>query len=166
MGKYDFVVWVVLLALVAVFTLVRKVIEKASSGERGKKIDLGKAVQAQLSKYMKAIEGTSSMFPSTPAKTTEESTAPVAPPVAPTATAPTRRAPPPLPAERARAKPKKILRRPLITTKRRPLSERTSAPDLHHPTVRRLSGKDVRRAIVLAEVLGPPVSERKEYRLF
>ncbi|MHC4471471.1 MAG: hypothetical protein ACYS99_10950 [Planctomycetota bacterium] len=167
MGDFlEFAITVLLLALVAVATLVRKAIEKASAGEKGKKIDLGKAVQTQLSKYMKAFQGTAALPGQPPARTP----APEAP-AEPPARVEERRAPlismpPPMPVEKPRRRRPKAHDTRRLAARGRPLAERTKAEFVARAELFRVSRNDVRRAIILAELLGPPMAARENYRLF
>lgn len=167
MGDFlEFAITVLLLALVAVATLVRKAIEKASAGEKGKKIDLGKAVQTQLSKYMRAFQGTATL-PGQPPARTPTPEAPAEPP-APVEErlAPLISAPPPMPVGKPRRRRPKADETRRLVAKGRPLAERTKAVVGARSELLRVSKNDVRRAIILAELLGPPMAAREDYRLF
>ena len=167
----DFAIYVLILAVVAIVSLVRKAFEKASSGQKGKKIDLGKSVHAQLKRYMEAMDPSRREAP--PASPAE---APVSrPPAVPAAT----RLPPPAPqaaapaAESERPGPATSISRRRLPHLRKPKWELDLETKEKRRRARRpaeikaaLTGKELRHAVLLAEILGPPVSERQDYRLF
>jgi hypothetical protein len=159
----QFVVMVLILGVVAVFTWVRKTIEKMrEGGEGGKPVDVAKSVRAQLQKYMQAAGHLDPMSKRPTGVVVTEEGVPAetkAPPVQPAAQV-FRPAP-------EKPKPVIVEAHPERLTKRRALKNRTAAATIAVETRRHYLGRqDVRRAIVMAELLGPPVANRKDYRLF
>ncbi len=161
----EFVVYVILLALVGLFTLVRKLVEKATAGEEGRKIDIARAVHERIRKYMgeeaagPGLPTLGSIFGQTPA-----------PPSTPTAPA----SAPPAPARGEKSVPRLVPAReptvPMVVAPRRALADTTAAAIVSLP-VRvgpriRLRRDNLREAVVLAELMGPPVAMRPTYRLF
>jgi hypothetical protein len=151
----NFLLYVVILAIVAISTLVKKVFEKAASKDEGKKVDLREAVREQLRRYMGEGQEQGGPFPVRPFGRPVEPPRPSPPaPPRPAGAAPGRAAvapppPPPLPAKT-------------------PVEEPAMRPELalpkSHPRMGTgpfFSGAELRRAILFAEILGPPVSERR-----
>jgi len=167
----DFAIYVLILAVVAIVSLVRKAIEKASSGEKGRKIDLGKSVHSQLKRYMDAMDPSRREAPPAP---------PAEPPVSrPPAVPAATRLPPPAPEARRPAPLSDRPRPPVASSAARlghlekPKWQRDLEAKARRRRARRpaeikaaLTGKELRHAVLLAELLGPPVSERQDYRLF
>lgn len=138
----QFIAMVVVLALVGVSTWIRKTIEKMQQREGGKPIDVGRAVRQQLDKYMRA----SGELPA------ERPAPPVAQP----------------PAEPVRARPV-AEPRPAVVVAKEPRRRRAAPAKKRAVRTRRslhLGARDVKRAVVTAELLGPPLALRKDYRLF
>jgi len=146
---FQFVAMVLILTVVAVFSWVRKTIEKIQRQQKaqgGQPVDVGKAVREQLQKYMRAA----GQLP------------PEAPPAAP--------APPPTVPEPPRREP--LVRReptPAVIAKapgykfRRVMPREEVVVAVRHS---RFTPRDVKKAIVQAEILGPPMAMRRDYRLF
>jgi hypothetical protein len=145
---FQFVAMVIIFTIVAVFSWVRKTMEKLQRQQKGsgKPVDVGKAVREQLTKYMRAA----GQLP------------PEAPPAAP---APAPAAPPPV--SRAQQPVVREAPKPAVVKKRRParrLKATKRAIAKSRPS--RFTPRDVKRAVVQAELLGPPLALRKDYRLF
>lgn len=165
------IIWLAIILLAGFFTWVKKIIEKKMSegreGEPGKKVDVGSAVRAQIEKYMRAAEGSRigrqvGAIPEAEAPPPR----PAAPPVA-------RPAPRPVPAAEAVREIEKKIVRPAPAAPGYASAFKTTTPaalSLRARTRRRaqlrLTKKNVKAAIVLAEVMGPPVGMRSDYRLF
>ena len=151
LGVEDFIQFVatlVVLVLVAVSTWIRKTIEKARQEEgKGKPVDVGKAVRQQLDKYMRAAGQLPPKAP--PAPQPEAKPVPTAAPVAREPLAP---AVAPRPAVVVRKKRRRIAPAPTV------------GKTVHRPS--KFTPQDVKRAVVQAELLGPPLALRKDYRLF
>jgi hypothetical protein len=152
---FQFVAMVLILTVIAIFSWVRKTIEKVQREQKGKgqSVDVGQAVRQQLQKYMRAA----GQLP------------PEAPPAAPAAPAPP--APPPA-ARKPDAHLSKSLEReqtvPAVVLRRRaPSARRLKSSKQVTLMVRqsKFTPRDVKRAIVQAEILGPPMALRKDYRL-
>jgi hypothetical protein len=172
-GDEAYILYVIILALVGIATLVRKAIEKATSGQKGKRIKLAEVVQRELRKYMEGPQ------PQPPTSAGEEKAAeaaapaasePAARPHAASARSTLRPAAEPAarpPLRRAREEGKV----PALVAERRPLEFSAAAAGAKYATfsARLLVGRDrtsLRKGIVMAEILGPPVSERRDHRLF
>ena len=171
------VLYLVIIAIVGVVTLIRKVMENRGSGEDGKRVSLAEAVQEQMNRYLKG---------GPPGRLggrgwggeDEERTdrpPPQAPPVLLTREAPPQTPPPRSPPEPAgRRTPAPVPRRvkPGIDAMRT-LVQQSAAPEVvvrsgsrYGRNRGKVTRKDLRKAVLLAEILGPPVAERREYRLF
>jgi hypothetical protein len=145
----NFFVYILILAAIAVITFIKKLIERASSsGPQGKKIDIGEAVQRELDRYMGKSERTPPPPPAQPApKPTPPR--PKAPPMRPPVV---RRAAPKEPTAPARPARKKLIAGKAVMGR----AARRS----------RFNRATMRRAVVMAELLGRPMAERDDYRLF
>jgi hypothetical protein len=146
---FQFVAMVIILTIVAIFSWVRKTIERVQRQQKGsgQAVDVGKAVREQLTKYMRAA---GQLPPETPPA------APAPPPQAPAPEGRELR-----PAVREAAKPAVVVKRKgsarRLAVQRIPMA--VSRPS-------RFTPRDVKRAVVQAELLGPPIALRKDYRLF
>jgi hypothetical protein len=154
----QFLLYVVILAIVAISTIVKKVFERAATKDGEKKVDLREAVREQLRRYMGEGQAPPGPFPGRPVAPPPESARPP-PPARPVAAAPSVAAakgqPPPLPQGQ--------ISTALAEEDRPPIS---LPPVNVTSTVGLLFSRgELRRAILLAEVLGPPVSERSKDRL-
>ena len=156
-----YIFYVIILAIVAIATLIRKAVEKATSGEKGKRINLAQVVQRELRKYMGAPEKPVSGPPAPPP---EQAARPQ----------PTRPLVPALVVAPPEARPRVSresdpVRR--LVDGRVSLDATSAAPsatDRAHaskfaPTLDRAA---LKKAVVMAEVLGPPTALREDYRLF
>jgi outer membrane biosynthesis protein TonB len=164
--------YVIILAIAGLFALVRKAIEKASSGEKGKDMDLADEVQKQIRRYMRDGEGgaPTTTAPTPPPVDTQERPTPPRPlPAERPRPAPAKPKPPP---PRPRPEPQRTRKRPepALLTGLRP--KRVARPALvavlptHGGGRIRLTPGKVREAVVTAELLGPPLALRDDYRLF
>ena len=157
-----FILYSVILAIIGLATLVRKAIEKASTGKKGKRIHLAAAVQKQLKKYMDPMERRAVRPPPEPVERADERES----------EAPRLRAPPTEPPPAALpSRPKMRGARGgegLGPGLREAMELECAQPPLARPVLkgRIVDRATLREAILLAELLGPPVSERKDYRLF
>ena len=175
--------YLAVIAIVGIVTLIRKVMERASSGADGKKISLAEAVQEQMNRYLKG--GPPGRFGGRGFGGEDVKQGAPVPPVRPAMPpmlekpAPARRKPPqpprpPLQSARApaarRLTPLKV--KPGIDKSRSLISQSTGPAQVTRSGSQRGQGtvalgrKNLRKAVLLAEILGPPVSERDEYRLF
>ena len=180
--------YLVIAAIVGIVTLIKKVMEKAASGEGGRKINLAQVVQEQMERYMKGgPPGRFGRGRAVPGDEQETTTPPPVRPVSPTRPVPpARTAPPPIlqkptpPQPRAAPErhPGRIAeqlipfevkadidaKRSLVAQAAKQPATATSPRRGRRPVA--LTRKNLRKAVLLAEILGPPVSERKDYRLF
>ena len=146
----QFIAMVVVLSLVAISTWIRKSIEKMQQ-RQGKPVDVGQAVRNQLDKYMRAAGQLPPEQPAAP---------PTAAPV-PAAKA----APPPRPSwDRPVAEPAPAIVAPPKRQFRALANRQKTIRTVHHTS--KFSPQDIKRAVVQAELLGPPIALRKDYRLF
>jgi hypothetical protein len=174
--------YLVIAAIVGIVTLVKKVMEKATSGEDGKKIDLAKVVQEQMQRYLKGgppgrMGGRGFMGkedePPTDARPPLVPAAVLTKPVRPQQEQVRRKPPPPPQRPVLQTRELVPLRvKPAIDKNRSLVSQAGAVKTVlrretrHRPGKLPLSRKNLRKAVLLAEILGPPVSERKDYRLF
>jgi hypothetical protein len=171
----EFAIWVILLALMAFFTWVRKTIEKTAAGKEGQKVDVAKAVQEKLRPYMeperggrRPIGGIAGLFLD-PAQTADAEPTPASRQVAPLVPTAGPPAPPRLPAAQPLATevPERVLlwHRPQLRTEA--LGGATVVSHRRHDRFdRRAIRVSLRHAVIFAEILGPPIAERgSDHRL-
>lgn len=178
---FTWAAYLVILAIVGIVTLIRKAMENAAVGKDGKKVSLADAVQEQLNRYLKA--GAPGRFGghALPGESVRER-APTSPerqappsyfekgPAAQSQTP----APPPLKraGQRASRDPVPLKVAPGLDKTRSLVSQSTGPEKVLGERSRRkgrpaaLNMQNLRKAVILAEVLGPPVAEREHYRLF
>lgn len=158
-----YILWIIIAAIAGIAHLVRKAIEKMSSDGGGKKINLAEAVHKRIRRYMDPLEAGRRAEPleDRPSESDAVARAPrllARPVVAPEA----------LPGD-ARERRDGRDTGEARTTLRKSLR---AAPSLvtPPPLPKRLplafDPEGIRKAILMAEILGPPVSERENYRLF
>ncbi len=173
-GDFSYIAYVLIMAIIGIVTLIRKVMEKTAAGPDGKKINLAQAVQEQINRYLKG--GPPGRFGGRGIGEEDGREGAPAPPV--------RRAPPPMlekqaPTRRGPSEPPRLPRKPVPpeVKRRNPrigssIQQSTGPEKVGRMRSRRSGGptalgrKNLRKAVLLAEILGPPVSERDDYRLF
>ncbi|MEN8148999.1 MAG: hypothetical protein ABFS86_04205 [Planctomycetota bacterium] len=151
------VITVIVLVLIAVSTWVRKSFERMQQRDGAKPVDVGKAVREQLDKYMRAA---GQLPPERPAPS------PAPHPVPGDQAEP---APTPVPTREAIRDRPSLEPLPAMVVPERPKRRRLTPTPTVVKRVHRLSKfspQDVKRAVVQAELLGPPMALRKDYRLF
>ena len=172
-----YAVYLIILVIVGITHLVKKAIEKARKGETGKGINLAKTVQDQIDRYRDRVRERTGVGGFLGQFIPEEEAAP-RPPPPPPQEAPARPAtPPPLrPAREAvvprmpapEVRPRAFWKDAEVEAAAKSSAKREAAAAValaaRGPI--RLNQNDIRRAVVMAELLGPPVAERDEYRLF
>jgi hypothetical protein len=161
--SFGYIAYLLILAIVGIVTVIRKVFERSASGEPGKKFDLARAVQDQIDRYMKAGSGTRM---GTGGLGGQEPPAPVATAGPPVPVMTTRQPPPPVRKPPPRKPVPVQVEAPGIL--RQSLASEAGLPAIVQRRKRRpkLTVKEVKKAVLMAEILGPPMAERRDYRLF
>jgi hypothetical protein len=181
----ELAIWVFILAAVGFFSWIRKLVEKAAAENEkkpgGKRVDVGASVRAQIEKYMRAAEnspiGRGFGIPGPPVSAPPQP--PPRPEPPPTPKAPPRPAVPrisaeiqPMPAYEtlAEIEAKKVAARAAtggLPHLHSMLKEEVLQPRRHRPLARiRINRKSLKAGVLLAEILGPAMAERSDYRLF
>lgn len=167
-----YILWVVIAAIAGIAHLVRKGLEKLKGEGEGKRIDLATAVHKRIRKYMAPLENTGrspenqAIEPVEAAETADEAPRlvsrqrPVEAPPSPPGGRPRDRSASST-GESKRRRPRSISRKSLSEVQ----PSGAPPPPPSRPLLT-LDPADLRKALLMAEILGPPMAEREDYRLF